>query len=479
MTPLRAFTAFVVWCVMSIVAATADPRQSPLFAGFELPKKPYCTKPSGDFAHGLDIRSALIALTRSYVQINPPWIVNALIFDIDANDGERRWHDRKLPMPRWNSINPRSGHAHTVFALSSPVLRDPKREQAPIRFLCAIEAAMRERIGGDPAYNGLLCKNPLYPGHRTVYGATSYSLDELAAYLPELDRQVAKPRINAEHYGFGRYVHTYDHARAYAYRAIREHWDGPLDAWAMHLAEWAENFTRLEHSAPLDRSETLHIGRSVGRWTWQRFTPATWSQRQSMLGKAGGIASGASRRRKNATRDAEIVALAEAGASQRAIADRYELSRNAVRNVLSRVGHEALYGESREKFEQPLKRRKRLPPGDLPETADMMAVEPLPARPAQSPGIVPQPADERDAEERKAEERRADAMRWINNIGVHAAKRSWPRKEPRPVGALLSIEAQVPRGTDDEIPFTLETDEVEDAPQSPYEVQDDDDVMPF
>ena len=92
-----------------------------------------------------------------------------------------------------------------------------------------------------------------------------------------------------------------------------------------------------------------------------------------------------------------------------------------------------------------MKRRKRLPPGDLPETADMMRVEPLQVRSAQSPGTVPQPADER----------KAGADWWINNMVVHAPKRNWPRKEPRPASTLRTIETPPPCQADDAIPFTF------------------------
>ena len=120
-------------------------------------------------------------------------------------------------MPRWNSINPANGHAHTCFALSAPVLMDEAHRGAPYRFLAAVEGAIREQIGGDPAYVGLITKNPLHRAHRTLWGDTSYTLDELAAYLPGLDRHTPKPHVKPESVGIGRNVHTYEYLRQYAY----------------------------------------------------------------------------------------------------------------------------------------------------------------------------------------------------------------------------------------------------------------------
>ena len=89
----------------------ADPREHPVFAGFELPRATHCTKPNADYTQGLVIRNMKTALSRSHLRVNPPWIWNFLIFDVDDADGERRWHDRGLPMPRWNAINRANGHS--------------------------------------------------------------------------------------------------------------------------------------------------------------------------------------------------------------------------------------------------------------------------------------------------------------------------------------------------------------------------------
>ena len=408
------------------IAAMADPRGLPLFAGFELPEKPYCTKPDGDFKRGLEIRSLKTALTRPHVQFNPPWIWNCLIYDVDADDGERRWHDRELPMPRWNAINPRNGHSHTCYALKSPVLLGENCREAPLRWASAVESAMREKIGGDVQYAGLVAKNPLHPSHRTLWGRNAYELDELAAFLPNLGKHKPLPHVRAENYGIGRNVSTFDHVRIHAYREIRHHWEGGLDAWIAHLGDLAADYTGIEHTIPLDRTETRQIGRSIGKWTWSRMTPAKWIERQSWRGKAGGLASGKARRSRNAERDAEIIRLAVVGKVRNtAIAKQFGISEGAVRHIVKRgfpSMAELLPDMGSLRISKPVAKRRTLPPpGDLPATADMMPIEPM-----------------------LENARRESARKTIANLQppVKTPRRKWTRKVAKPALATPVIRVE-------------------------------------
>ena len=91
---------------------------------------------------------------------------------------------------------------------------------APMRYLCAVESAMRERLGADRAYGGLITKNPAHGHWRTLWGPEHrYTLDELAEYLPGLEKHI--PRKRPELVGLGRNVDTFDWLRHHAYREIR------------------------------------------------------------------------------------------------------------------------------------------------------------------------------------------------------------------------------------------------------------------
>jgi len=117
------------------------------------PKKPYCS----DDKTARDIRSLSTAIKRKYIQANPPHLRVWSIYDIDRERGAIAWEEADLPPPSWAAVNRENGHAHLVWGLSAPVLVDsPDMRQAPLRYLCAVEAAFREDLRADHGYSGLL-----------------------------------------------------------------------------------------------------------------------------------------------------------------------------------------------------------------------------------------------------------------------------------------------------------------------------------
>ncbi|MFG7662142.1 replication initiation protein, partial [Klebsiella pneumoniae] len=48
----------------------------------------------------------------------------------------------------------------------------PDGNAAPLRYAAAIEAALREKLGADMGYSGLICKNPLHHNTYHIYRRT-------------------------------------------------------------------------------------------------------------------------------------------------------------------------------------------------------------------------------------------------------------------------------------------------------------------
>ena len=208
-----------------------------------------------------------------------------------------------------------------------------------MRYLCAVESAMRERLGADPAYGGLMTKNPAHGHWRTMWGPEHrYTLDELAEYLPGLEKHI--PRKRPELVGLGRNVDCFDWLRKYAYREVRlwyaKREQGIYVAWLTHLYHRALNFTANEHPTPLDHREVHHIAKSVARWVWRNFSAEGFSARQAGVGRLAGRASGEARRTATAERDAAIVASVLQGQSRRAVAREYGIVESVVRYVMKR-----------------------------------------------------------------------------------------------------------------------------------------------
>ena len=284
------------------------------------PRRPYC---SDDLESGLRIRSLAQALTKPYIQANPPHLRVWALFDIDRPLAALAWEDADLPPPTWTAINRQNGHAHSAWGLEVPVLVDGLgARDAPLRYLCAVESLMAERLQADPGFGGLITKNPAHPLWWRLRGPRlAYSLGELAEWLPGLEKHRPKRRA-PEQIGLGRNVALFDRVRHWAYRAIRPYWGTGLQGWNAWLSLC--NSRALTYNAdfltPLDGREVWHLARSVAKWTWRNTTAEGFSAWQAAQGRKAGIASGKVRRQANEQKRVRAHLMRAEGMSFRAIA---------------------------------------------------------------------------------------------------------------------------------------------------------------
>lgn len=303
----------------------SDTEQLELFDERRWPRKPYC---SDDLSEGIRIRSLKHAIKKSYIQANPPHLRVWSIFDIDRPGGANAWEDANLPPPSWTSINKENGHAHSVWGLSAPVLVDGLgARDAPLRYLCAVESLMREKLKADCGYSGLITKNPAHPLWRTLQGPRlAYDLSELAEYLPGLEKH--RPKRRVEEVGLGRNVTLFDQTRKWAYTGIRSYWGGGLNGWNRWLN--AVNLKALTYNGdfktPLDGKEVWHLARSVAKWTWRNTTAEGFSQWQSAQAKK----ALEKRWGNNEDKQASARLMKAAGKSYSEIASELEVARRTV-----------------------------------------------------------------------------------------------------------------------------------------------------
>jgi hypothetical protein len=306
----------------AIVAQTNRQLQLDLFGSADrLPKRPYCTS---DLSEGLRIRGLAQALKKPYIQINPPHLRVWSIYDVDREGAAFAWEEANLPPPSWAAINRENGHAHLVWGLAAPVLVDsPDMRLAPLRYLCAVEAAFRAKLDADQGFSGLITKNPAHPLWRLLRGPrVGYELGELAEWV-DLPRHL--PKRKPEQIGLGRNVTLFDWLRHYAYRQVRHYKTDVRNfvVWQAHL-----NTKALERNGdflwPLDPREVWYIVKSVSKWVWHRFdvaaSDARFSALQAARGRQGGVASGEARRAISEDKRASARLMREQGYSSRAIA---------------------------------------------------------------------------------------------------------------------------------------------------------------
>ena len=319
--------------------------QLTLFEPHRWPRRPYC---SDDLEAGVRIRSLRQAITKPYIQANPPHLRVWSIHDVDKgyadpDAGHLRgsavlaWEEAGLPPPSWAAVNRQNGHAHLVWGLSAPVLVDGMgARDAPLRYLCAIEALFREKLGADPGFSGLITKNPAHPLWKTLRGPQLlYELWELADALPDIEKYRPK-RGRVEEIGLGRNVELFDHLRHWAYRNVRQYKGGGLGGWNawLSLVNSKGLVRNGDFTHPLDGREVWHVAKSVAKWTYQRFdieaSDARFSKLQAHRGQLGGKASGQARKAASEDKRASARIMAAAGMSQRAIAEELGVSVGSV-----------------------------------------------------------------------------------------------------------------------------------------------------
>ena len=334
-----------------------DDEQQELFTPDRWPRRPYCTD---DLEAGLRIRSLKHAITRPYIQANPPhlriWSIHDLDRPFPAPDADTwrgssvlAWEEAGLPPPSWAAVNRENGHAHLVWGLSAPVLVDGLgMRDAPLRWLCAIESMFREKMGADPGFSGLITKNPAHPLWRTLRGPRAfYDLSELAESLPGLEKYRPKAR-KLDEVGLGRNVELFDYLRKWAYGNVREYRGGGLRTWNAWLSVCNSKalVRNGDFMQPLGGREVWHVAKSVAKWTYQHFdieaSDARFSKLQAHRGALGGRASGVARKAASEDKAASARIMAAAGMSQRAIAKELGVSHVAVGKWLREVVTEAV-----------------------------------------------------------------------------------------------------------------------------------------
>ena len=262
--------------------------QLALFGASYRPQRPLCG-PSKSGPYRRRERAAALS-SAPYIETNPTCIQSLIITDVDAGDVSGLPQLVGLPPASW-SVRTRNaiGSGHIGYALASPVVLTDAAHRRPINLLSRVEWGIRDVLGGDTAYAGRIMKNPLSPGafQDTLWPQDeifpTYTLRELASSLADLGAlpSPGDPRPRAS--GVGRNVDIFDRTRTWAYRAIKRYWNSGFSEWdeVVHAKARILNLDlEREGRIPLPDREICHLSRSISKWTWQKFSPETFSEIQ-------------------------------------------------------------------------------------------------------------------------------------------------------------------------------------------------------
>lgn len=295
-----------------------------------LPRKAY----SADTVDNIVCRRIERALNYRYLQPNDFNSKVWLVYDIDRpTSPDEITDDIGLPPPHYFVQNPLNQHAHVYYGLENPVHLNANSSEDARRFAGAVDIGMTLALDADVGYAKLIAKNPIN-AHWRVWSCSSerYLLNDLAEYVDLSvfsDKRKYLPAI-----GLGRNVMVFEKLRKWAYKAIREKNFPPYEQWLRSCDARAQAYssrTECPKQGEMDYREVKHIAESVARFTFRNFSAQTFSERQSRVGRLGGLAKGKVFQDKREM----AIAMHIKGLSLRRIAQELNCSKSAVHRWVS------------------------------------------------------------------------------------------------------------------------------------------------
>lgn len=261
-----------------------------------LPDKPYATD---DFACGVKIQKKQNAINKRYLSLNHKYITQWITFDIDREGAvaDFRYDTVGIPAPNLIVENPKNGHAHMLYRLSTPVFRGDKTSPRPIAYLNAIYGEMSGILRADTAYAGLISKNPMHDSWRThVMQIEPYTLSDLARHL-DLEPSAKKGAITHAEIAVheGRNNTLFNELREWSYVAVREYRGATYEQWLECCTKQCMALNSVLFSLNmLGYGEVKSIAKSISKFTWKSDAYAyhMFIERQSFRGKQGNSSHG-------------------------------------------------------------------------------------------------------------------------------------------------------------------------------------------
>jgi len=309
-----------------------------------LPYRPYCTDNKD---YGLQIRPKSIAIGKKIIQPNTVAKIMWLVFDYDEKDILGRIEATNSPYPNLIVINPENGKSHIFYSLKTPVCRTEKGHTWPLEYLAKIQYALREKIGSDVGYSGLVSKNPLSPYWKVMeLVQRSYDLKDLAEYV-ELPIDLPQRALTE---GLGRNCSIFEVVRKIAYKnVIKFKVEADQDKFKKFVLEQCQVVNN-EFPEPLHFQELNGISKSISKWVWnkytKRWTDQKFSEIQAKRGRKGGINSGTARTIKNEEKRLVARSMRSEGHTLKEISAELEVPLSTVGRWCSSNSHEAISDNS-------------------------------------------------------------------------------------------------------------------------------------
>jgi hypothetical protein len=252
-----------------------------------LANKPYCCNVLGN----LLIRSKSKAANYPYIQPNHAHKITWLVFDNDQGEQSFYAYEKaNLPPPNLISQNPKNGNCHHFYRLAKPIFTHDKAGIKGQNYLKGIRNGLTEKMGADPAYVGLISKNPLNSEWRNFeIHEKAFELDYLAEFCElkwkSTTQAIAESR-EAANTILGRNCSLFDTLRFYSYAKVSDYRELNInrayDMWLKAVESEAAAINQ-RFNPVLSYSELKATAKSVAKWTWNNYRP-TEQKRRGIMG---------------------------------------------------------------------------------------------------------------------------------------------------------------------------------------------------
>lgn len=261
-----------------------------------LPNSILCTN---RFRDGSYYRKKNEAITYKYIGLNKKnYSYTYLTFDLDYIGGYYAYKEAELLLPTFTVISPDTFGSHITYELTHPVHLGNESSVRARYYLEIIRRAYTQRLNSDVAYSGILTKNPLHNYWNTISHDVTYSLDELAEPIRDIDiKELSKRSVDElddylkqclittdtnkayrkkgfrkEYIELGRNPYLFEYGRFFAYSHVSkvESVEELFDVVFNYLLE-LNHFDILEYfpsKGILSEREVINISRSITRFTF-------------------------------------------------------------------------------------------------------------------------------------------------------------------------------------------------------------------
>ncbi len=208
-----------------------------------------------------------------------------ICLDLDYELAGSQWMWIDMLQPTIIISNPKNSHAKYLFELSTPVLfplsngqRASWISQRAIDFYHGVKRGLDQVLNGDIGYTGNNINNPLHPYWKTYFLDMTYSLDEIAEYIPYTHKVYVHKKDDIYE---GREKLMFNHCRKALYPQVKNYknysdWKVAVENCVLDFYHNTAKLIQSDHE--LSITEAYGVIKSLTTWIWNKKDDSNFKQ---------------------------------------------------------------------------------------------------------------------------------------------------------------------------------------------------------